>query len=180
MTCTVGIVKNGIAYIGADSGVFYDGEDQYYVTNRKKVIRKKFKHHEIIMGFAGDWKVWDLIEMWETQAIVYSPKKGTKHFLHKVLIPNLQEVLQKDKKLEFEYLIALEGEIYNVSSDYSVMPIPVSGHAIGSGAEPARGVLYYIHEQKINVDPEKLLKSALKAANKTVTTVKGPYHVINS
>jgi hypothetical protein len=62
------------------------------------------------------------------------------------------------------------------NADFSVLPVPAYGGAVGSGAESAKAVLYHCRATKLT--PNQKLKAALEAAEGTICSVKGPFEFV--
>ena len=89
-------------------------------------------------------------------------------------------VVEKDGQSTFgnsSYILALEGRLYYLESDFGVWEIKKNVAAIGAGREYALGALTMV-PKSLAKDPEKTLKKVLDAASEWSPWVIGPHSVI--
>lgn len=158
MSTVVGIVQDGIAYIGADSLATTD--DGY----RRNVgpIKKIFFHVPYLIGFIGSQRAAQLVMnhmKTPPPANVFDfPEMLLDLFKEKdcVIFDENQAVMQ-----QCNFLIGtFDGKMYEILCDFQMNEV-TQYTAIGSGAHFAFGSLYSTIDEK---DAKKRVKTAIKAA----------------
>ena len=177
MTCIVGLVHEGVVYIGGDSA----GVDGMSLTVRAD--EKVFQNGEFLMGFTTSFRMGQLLR--------YSLKPPRRHpdddinqFMVVTFTNAVRECLKAggyaSKEDEVEsggtFLVGYAGRLFTVDSDYQV-GIPEDGYAaVGSGQDIARGSLFATQGQD---DPRERVLTALRAAERFNAGVRGPFHVLS-
>ena len=180
MTCVVGWVGKETITIGADSRS----------TNERHSIRaradeKVFSNGDMIFGFAGSFRVGQLL-----RHALKIPKVSTKTepdaWMATVFIDKLREVLldggsmQDDNgRHEFgaQVLVGFRGRLYTIEQDFQVGRSTLNFEAVGSGADTALGAMWALRNS--NMDPEDLLSDALEAAEQFDGTVGRPFRFLS-
>lgn len=180
MTCIVALAdrKNKIVTMGADSAATTDTGSIVTLTRPKIFINNGY-----LFGCAGSVRMSQLLEFgW----LPPKPKKGaelagfmairfTDHLRH---LFKLGGFATKDSDAEYggRFLIAKQGRIFEVQSDYNVSEVACEYVSIGSGQELANGAMFAT--SATGWSPETRIEVALKAASEFCNTVRGPYNFL--
>lgn len=179
MTCVVGIVSGGRVYMGADTCAS-DGQ-----TKASHPRRKIFKiQDDMLIGCSGSFRVMDIIE--HRLKLPKHGKSSDQKYMHSI-VPNairrclvdwkfFETITEKDD-VEWDMLIGYNGHLYTMQNDYSILPAPARGTAIGSGAEAANAILFHYGSKKVT--PRYKLRSALEAAAATIVSVQKPFNFMD-
>ena len=73
------------------------------------------------------------------------------------------------------FLIGINGYLFKVQNEFSVLTNYEPFYAVGSGEIAAMAVLSYVIDNEKVFDPTNLIKNALETASKLVTTVSPPF-----
>ena len=176
MTCIVGLVHEGVVYIGGDSA----GVGGMSLTVRAD--EKVFRNGEFLMGFTTSFRMGQLLR--------YSLKPPRRHpaddinqYMVVDFIDAVRECLKaggyasKEKETEQggTFLVGYSGHLFTVDSDYQV-GIPEDGFAaVGSGQDIALGALFATQGQ---ATPRDRVLTALRSAERFNTGVRGPFHIL--
>lgn len=180
MTCIVGIIEDGITYLGGD-GLQLKGD------RKTRVDSKVYERGEFLIGGAGRGTVIDLL-FHSTNYVIPKDGQTIKDYFYNEFIPELRMVL-KDKgqihtedgkqSMETQFLIGYRGELVNILKDFGcgIDTQDTKYSAIGSGEEFALGSLY--STEAMGLDPEERIILALEAASEHHCTVGPPFEVIS-
>lgn len=179
MTCIAAVVKDGVVYMGGDTGgVDTDGGTIALFKDKKVFIRKGY-----LIGYAGSYTfgkllqhVFDLPDI--PPGLVSSD--SIEKFVNGVLMPSLRKQSKSmdlsTEELDFECLFGIKGHLYLVSNDWVALE-PDSGFlSVGSGQQVAIGSLYTTQTWK---DPVKRINAALTASEEYCTSVLGPFTILS-
>lgn len=183
MTCIVGLVDNGVVYIGADSL----GSNGYTKTvrNDRKVFKLKNGDNSIL-GFTTSFRMGQLL-MYADNLI---DKKDTLNINHEYLVtkfvPNVIKLFESNgygrnndgEKYGGTFLIGHKDRLYKIESDYQVEEAYYNFNACGSGEDFALGSLYSTINS--NLSPEQRVIYALKASSEFSTGVQPPFYIMNT
>ena len=175
MTCIVGLVHEGVVYMGGDSA----GVGGMSLTVRAD--EKVFQNGEFLMGFTTSFRMGQLLR--------YSLKPPRRHpddDIHQYMVVDfinaVRECLKSggyaSKGNEVEsggtFLVGYAGHLFTVDSDYQV-GIPEDGFAaVGSAEDIARGSLFATQGQ----EPRSRVLTALRSAERFNAGVRGPFHIL--
>ena len=175
MTCIVGLVHEGVVYIGGDSA----GVGGMSLTVRAD--EKVFQNGEFLMGFTTSFRMGQLLR--------YSLKPPRRHpddeinqFMVVTFTNAVRECLKAggyaSKKDDVEsagiFLVGYQGHLFEIESDYQV-GIPEDGYAaVGSAQDIARGSLFATQGQ----EPRSRVLTALRSAERFNAGVRGPFHIL--
>lgn len=188
MTVVAGIAKDGIVYIGADSIVASDGGSLI-----ARSAPKVFYLEPVILGFAGDLRVMDVIQYHLEFEIGEGEIFGTaEDFIHAELVPAMIKALREAEVLtdysprdmprlpHFPgvFLAGYGGEVFEISATLQVTRPLEQFIATGSGEDFAMGSMY--STRKEHYDPKVIVFEALKAAAEYQAFVGPPFGVISS
>lgn len=183
MTCVVGLVHEGIVYIGADSL----GSNGYTKTVRSD--KKVFKSKDLssgIYGFAGSYRMGQLLTYASGLLDSRDEQKINHEYLVTKFIPNVRSLFgsqgfEKNNSGEAEggmFLFGLKDKLYAIYSDYQVAESTHSYVSIGSGGYHAMGSLH--STEGLDLTPEERIIKALKAAQEFATGVEAPFFIMNT
>lgn len=181
MTLVMAIVQDGMSYIASDSL----GSDGFTKSINKN--RKIFLKDTMLIGGSGSFKQLQLIEH-----SFISPDRtideSTYEYMYKAFVPELTNFLKinnvithtrgVDSNDSSEFVFVLDGTIFVMQSDLSLLE-PVENFAcIGSGQYHALAVLKALKDGGLSVD--KMLKKALDITVELVVSVGGKLHTIKT
>ena len=175
MTCIVGLVHEGVVYIGGDSA----GVGGLSLTVRAD--EKVFRNGEFLMGFTTSFRMGQLLR--------YSLKPPRRHpddDINQYMVVDFVNAVRgclkaggyASKEDEVEsggtFLVGYAGHLFTVDIDYQV-GIPEDGYAaVGSGQDIARGSLFATQGQ----EPRSRVLTALRSAERFNAGVRGPFHIL--
>jgi len=141
MTTIVAMQGNTIATIGAESYTTY-GDRPFFHKDVKKIVRSG----KWLIAAAGDANACDLItNIWKPP----SPRgnKSLHNFVATTVIKSLRKMfadnnyVQQPKDDGFDLLLAINGEVFQITNDYTLLRTNTGIYGIGSGADYAVGAL---------------------------------------
>ncbi len=184
MTCIVGLLDNGVTYIGGDSCASGGWREQ--ILQQKKVFKLNDTPNAIL-GFSGTIRDLNLLQYAENLI----DKRDEPDIDHKYIvtkfIPNVIKLFnnnlrnQTDNGIsEFEsyFLLGYKNKLWLIESNYAVFETTDNYQAIGSGVNYALGSLYTTENSKLT--PIERIHLALQAASKFSTGVSAPFYIINT
>lgn len=141
MTTIVAVQGGTVATIGAESYTTY-GDRPYFHKDVKKIIRSG----RWLIAAAGDANACDLItNVWKPPT-----PRGNKNlydFVATNVIKSLRKMFadnnytQQPKDDGFDLLLAINGEVFQITNDYTLLKTSTGIYGIGSGADYAIGAL---------------------------------------
>jgi len=181
MTCIVAYEQDGVVWMGGDSA----GVDGYFITARGD--QKVFKNGEYLIGFTTSFRMGQLLRY------KFDPSPCPDWDLEKHMVTTFIDEVRKcftdngyDKKAEQgehlggQFLVATQGRIFQINSDFQVGWNSSPYNAVGCGAEVAHGALFALHDQYKTLDPELIVKTALEAAVAHSAGVRPPFVILNT
>lgn len=182
MTAIVGLVNDGIVWMGADS--FIGSDEEVDLMEESKIYRVG----PMIMADAGKLSPGQLIH-YKWTAPPY-PTKGTGDramiYLCRDVMPSLksfftEEGVEDEKDDEgnpegISILIGMEDRLFEINS-WGVTESRHKFAAIGSASDVARGSLYSTRNWK---NPENRILEALRASAALIPTVRRPWTVVTT
>jgi len=176
MTCIAALSINGTVYMAGDSA----GCDNVSVTLRadQKVFILK---NRFIIGFTTSFRMGQLLRFSLT---VPSQKKSQDdfQFMCTTFINAVKKCFKEGEYGEGqneteggEFLVGYKGILYKVQSDFQVEKSMEDYSACGAGEDFALGSFFSTN--KLNIEPEKRILCALKAAAKFSLSVKEPFYI---
>jgi ATP-dependent protease HslVU (ClpYQ) peptidase subunit len=183
MTCIIGLIHNGVTYIGADSL----GSNGHSKTVRKdKKVFKLQDSKNAIVGSCGSYRMCQLL-MYATGLIDSRDEPNIDHkYLVTKFIPNVIRLFDDgsygktyggEKEGGF-FLFGYKDRLYSIQSDYQVGESSLNYEAMGSGQDFALGSLATTEGGSLT--PVERIHLALKAATQFSTSVAPPFHIINT
>lgn len=183
MTCTIGLVHDGVVYMGADSlGSTYNTKK---VRNDKKVFHSK-DLDQCVYGFAGSYRMGQLL-MYAKGLLDSRDSKIIDHeYLVTRFVPNVRNLFkdqgfEKNNSGEAEggvFLLGLRDKLYGIYSDYQVAESSYNYIAMGSGELHAIGSLYTTQDSDLS--PQERIVKALMSAQEFAVGVEAPFYIINT
>lgn len=174
MTCIVGIVKDGVTYLGGDT-LGSNGHSGSEITG-SKVFHVEGKE-DIIIGYTTSFRMGQLLEF-STDLIeieAYESGKINREYLIRTFSKKLVELFKDfegfDEKEGGVFLIGIGDKLYEIQSDYSILENTDGYASCGSGEDFALGALKALED--FDIDPMVKLDMALKSASKFCTSVGG-------
>lgn len=183
MTCIVGLVNNGVTYIGADSL----GSNGVTKTLRKD--RKVFKLKDTpnaIIGFTSSFRMGHLL-MYATGLIDPRDEPNIDHeYIVTKFIPNTIKLFEdggysrnnSGEKWGGTFLLGYKDKLFKIEDDYQVGEMFNNYAACGSGEAFALGSL--MTTENMNLNPYERIRLALQAATKFAIGVEPPFYIINT
>ena len=183
MTTIAALQGDGFAIIGFDSRL--TREDGGRVYTLPKGNGKVVRNGEYLIGAAGDLRavnlLSDVIKLPSTEGVTGA--KLDKFFSQKV-IPVIRGCFEmngygKDGSHESEILIAVQGQVYEVGSNYDWNKDVSGVYGIGSGGDYAVGALHAVVEKDFSIDEGKnFIKLAIEISAKLDSGTGLPIHLI--
>ncbi len=182
MTCIVGLIHKGIAYLGGDAA----GTDSKGGNIAVRPHPKVFHRNDYIMGYTTSFRMGDLLEFIVPPPEVKAVDISLREHLITKWIPVLREKLKTEGFLEIDknkenagsFIVAYKGEICTVYDDLQVATVIEPYCSVGSGYSYALGAFYATKHQKLK--PKERVLLALGAAAFHNAFVREPFTVIES
>ena len=176
MTCIVGVVSDGVVYIGGDSCA---SNGYSWVTAGNS---KVFKVNNFLIGCTSSFRMIDLLR-YNLRLTRPHPEDSDDKFMRLAFVEDVRDCLKTGglAKKEFDretggnFLVGYKRKLYEVQVDYSVLNCPDWGSSVGSGESAARGSLWTTRDI---TDPQKRVLMALESAEAVVPSVRGPMIVL--
>lgn len=174
MTCIVGLVDGDRVWMGGDSA----GVSGLDITVRADT--KVFRNGELLIGFTNSFRMGQLL----AHRLVPPPRQAGQELFRYMVIDFVDAVRQvlKDggyahKSNEVEtggnFLVATEGRLFAIQSDYQVGEAMRGYHAIGCGADYALGSL----ASTAGLSAEERVRRALECAELFSGGVRAPFTI---
>ena len=185
MTCIVGLVHNGVTYIGADSL----GSTPYTkaVRKDKKVFHLK-NSDKVIIGAVHSFRMTQLLMFADNIIDERDIKDDLINYEYMVtkFIPNVIDLFEKNgfsridqnEKVGGRFLVGYKDRLFDIDTDFQVGENLCGYSALGSGSDFAMGSLYST-EGMID-DPITRIHMALQAATQFAVGVEPPFHILNT
>lgn len=174
MTTIVAVQYKDKCVIGADNQVT-DGTGRIY---RHSDMLKISKRGSFLIAGSGEVQPCDIAQhIWKPPVPTAADKKDVYHFVITKAMPSLREVLKtngynfdesndkSESTVRFNFLIAVCGELFDISEDLSVCRTDMGFYGVGNGAPYALGAL------KAGVS----IKKALEIASSFDAYTSGPF-----
>lgn len=172
MTTIVGIEKDGVVTLGADSQVT-DGNRKHNNLKMEKIT----KNNGYLIAGSGDSSACDILQhLFIPPVPSIIERKNLYIFMITKFVPEMRQCLKdndyepdaKDGDSGFQMLIAFDGELFDISNDFSVLLSGDGIYGVGSGSQFGIGALY------AGATVEEALN---KAANNDIYT-SGPFQIV--
>jgi ATP-dependent protease HslVU (ClpYQ) peptidase subunit len=177
MTCIVGLVENGVVYIGGDSSAV----SGWHLLLRKD--RKVFRVGDVLLGFTSSFRLGQLLRDTFRPPVVQEDE-DIERYMTTTFINAVRECLKEggfaQKKNEQEsagtFLVGFRGRLFRIADDYQVGETLHNYDAVGSGESVALGSLYTTAHFPTPLPPSTRIELALAAAEQHNIGVRGPFY----
>jgi ATP-dependent protease HslVU (ClpYQ) peptidase subunit len=179
LTCIVGLVHDGNAYLGGDSA----GCSGWDLTVRADP--KVFVNGSYVMGFTTSFRMGQLLRYSFTP-----PEPDYVNDLHRFMCTAFTDSLrqclkdggwaekEKEREAGGTFLVGTHGRLFIFNADYQAGEPADPYAAVGCGAGYALGALHATEGR--GMKPEKRLDAALTAAERFSNGVRGPFTHVNT
>ena len=177
MTAIVGLVDDGVVYIGGDSATT-DG----WLNQSTMAGSKVFERSDFLFGVAGSIRALQLVEHkfqipWcpvevpcETYMVTQFLDSMRECFLDSGYLKKQHE----EEEMDSAFLIGHEGKLFTLHVDFALVENNRGYAAIGSGAEIAQGAMYATADRD-DLTPKERIRIALRAAEQHNAGVRRPF-----
>lgn len=173
MTTIVGVQHDHYCEIHADSRVTDDNGRIYSHPDMMKFARRG----PLIIAGSGEVLPCDVAQnIWNPPKLTENDKQNIYRFMITKVMPSLRDTLSKNgynfdepkekDAVRFHFIIACNGELFDVDQELSITRDESGIYAVGSGASYALGALH------AGADPEE----ALEIASKLSAFTAPPFH----
>ncbi len=184
MTCIVGIIdkKTQSMILGGDAC----GSNGYSYSIRKD--SKIFKKGNILMGFTSSFRMGNILR-YKLEIPSHPKSMGIFRYMNTLFIDAVKKVLKEDAYARVDknterggtFLVAFKGRLFCIYDDYQVSERVDTINACGSGELVALGTMSTLLDSNSgNLNPKKILRLGLRAAESQILSVKGPFNYIKS
>lgn len=192
MTAIVGFTdkKNKVTWIGSDS-LGSNGFSKAVQSNPK--CFHNYTLENVIMGSTSTFRHIDLLKYSDNlfpeidKYKLASKEIEIEHkYMVKTFIPNLITLFQQNIYSELDrdkganFLIGVDGKLFQIQPDYSVLEAKDGYDAVGCGEYAALGSLYSTTKYCPKFTPVQHITAALESAEKNCCGVQRPFHIINT
>ena len=178
MTCIVGLVEQGVVYLGADSLGCAEWNSRVLAMETPKVFRRG----PFLFGVTGSLRWGQLLQY----KLVIPGQDETPDMAYMVgtVLDAIRQCLKENGFAQIENsqetggvcLIGYKGKLYSVDDDYGVLVTVDDFAALGCGDMPALGALMAL----TGMEPRERLMRALEISAYFSAGVGGPFHIISS
>ena len=176
MTCIVGLVVEGIVYIGGDSA----GVSGLNLNVRKD--SKVFKNGNFLIGYTSSFRMGQILRYKFSPPNYYSDKEVYEYMVA-VFVEEIRKcfknygyaTVQNNQESGGAFLVGFKNRLFRIESDYQVCENVLPFDAVGCGAEFARGSLYTSTDK-----PKNRILKALQAAQEFSAGVREPFIIKNT
>lgn len=178
MTCIVGLVHEGIVYMGGDSAAI--DTDTLDVVSR--LDEKVFMNDEMMMGFTSSFRMGQLLR-YALTVPDHPSRKDSMAYLVTDFVDAVRGLFHEKGYLTKEneqesggsFLLGYRGELFVIEEDFQVARHKDGYAAIGCGMSYALGSLHSTHTC---LDPFERIRMALDAASHFSAGVQPPYTIL--
>ncbi|NBU69892.1 MAG: hypothetical protein EBS53_00290 [Bacteroidetes bacterium] len=182
MTCIVAIEHEGVVHLGSDS--FLGG-----AFTRDHLARPKFftKGPRFSIAFAGGLRGAQIVE----HDLVFRKKKRTEDEESYLVLEVAKKLHTGFKRVganivdegkveshDSNFLVCINGKVFVIQDDYSVIRSSHGFAAIGAGQDFALGALSCLFSHVPDMPPKEKVRTALEVAAEFSPQVCGPFHII--
>lgn len=173
-------------WLGADTGAYdSDGGGEVLMTNTAKVWR----WDDFAFGTAGSYRALQILHRYLPDPelrMQFHASSSVEDFMVMRLVPAIKDLFETHSygtqiNGESEHgstlLLGARGKLFALYSDYAVLQIRSSYHAIGVGGPAALGAMHIL-TRNTRLRPETILERALEAAGAHCAYVRGPFTIV--
>ena len=176
MTCIVGLVQEGVVYIGGERGT---SDNDVIISMATPKVRQR---GDWVYGYAGSIGIGQLLDI--TPLPVLEENDDVFFVLRTTVVEELKDIIDKYSEPQSDrdtsWLIGARGRLFELNhTDWSV--VEVNHTAIGSGGNYALGSLHtsgYVDDNELTIVPEVRMALALSAAISYSPTCLGPVDIL--
>lgn len=181
MTCIVGIVDRGRAYIGADSAAASEWEVRATAIPKAFKVTTKDPARPLLIGYTTSFRMGQILEY--HLKVPDQDRKDDLGYMVRQFIPAVRECLKEHGFTRIEnsveeggqFLVGYCGVIYEIAPDFQVNVFEDEFAACGCGAPYALGALEVMQDSM----PDIRIVRALEVAAHFSGGVKAPFRVIS-
>jgi ATP-dependent protease HslVU (ClpYQ) peptidase subunit len=147
VTTIVAVQSNDGVLFGADSQVTAANGRKYSATRMVKICER----NGYIIAGSGECAPCDIAQhIWSPPIPTAKDKRDLYHFMIAKVIPSLKQCFKDndykvnpdDDETAFSFLIALDGELFEIADDFSISLDDSGFYGVGSGSSYAIGALH--------------------------------------
>ena len=182
LTCIVGLVQDGVVYMGGDSAGVNDSFDLRVQKNPKVfVVDGRF-----IIGFTNSFRMGQLLQY--SLKVPWQKKSQDDYgYMCTTFINAVRKCFEKggfmgedddddDRETGGTFLVGYRGRLFTVEEDFQVSEYLYSCAAVGCGEDYAMGALFVT--ERLGSPPEERIRLALEAAAHFSAGVHPPFVII--
>jgi len=177
MTCVVGLVeRSGVVWMGGDTL----GSNGHYIIQRRDP--KVFRRGSYLIGYTSSFRMGNLLR-YEGTLPEWSQNGYTlPEFMVREFVPVVRQLLKDSGYAEIvnnqefggTFLVAVAGELFEISNDFQVGQPSDAYAAIGGGREVALGAMFAAAGQS----PRTRIEMALRASERFTAGVRRPFTIL--
>jgi ATP-dependent protease HslVU (ClpYQ) peptidase subunit len=166
MTTIIGVQYNDKCVIAADNQVTSDGGRKYNHPDMKKIAQRG----AFLIAGSGEVQPCDVVQhMWNPPKVTLKDAEDIYHFMIVKAMPSLRKCLTdngyefnegksegKSDDARFNFIMAINGELFDIADDLSVIRSADGIYGVGSGSSYAIGALH------AGAKPQKAIEIACK------------------
>lgn len=176
MTCIVGLVEDGVIYMGGDSAAVGG------LSIETRADPKVFVNGPMIFGFTSSFRMGQLLQ-YALQIPEQLPSKTDMAYLVTDFMDAIRALYQnhgfmgksEDREDGGTFLLGYRGTLYKVGDDFQVACVAHPYDAVGCGGDIALGALHAMTGMK-RAPPAKI-RAALAASAEFSAGVRPPFYV---
>lgn len=187
MTCIIGYLdkQNDCVWMGCDS-LGSNGYSKAVESTAKAFHNDIMKN--VVIGGTTTFRHLDLLRYSDKlfeKLEVYEPihidhKYMVTKFIPRIIILFKEGILhENDKDKGASFIVGIDGKLFEIQNDYSVLEPKDGMCAVGCGCTAAMGSLYTTRDNELLSIPDKISK-ALEAAEHLLCGVQRPFRIINT
>ncbi len=177
MTCIVGLLDGGRAYLGGDSA----GASNWFSIERKD--EKVFRNGPFLMGFTDSFRMGQLLR-YAFNPPERQPEEPVYRYMVTTFINAVRDCLkaggyakrENEQESSGVFLVAYQGRLFMIDNDYQVAEAACGYNVVGCGRDLAFGALYATRGQS----PKERVLVALQAAAEFSNGVRPPFVILES
>lgn len=178
MTCIVGLVEDGVVYMGGDSAAVGG------LSIETRADSKVFVNGPMIFGFTSSFRMGQLLQ-YALKVPTHYPDKSDMAYLVTDFVDAIRALYREHgfmgKANEREdggtFLLGYRGTLYTVHDDFQVSRMLHRYAAVGCGASIALGALHALDMVGTKRTAPNKLRSALAASEAFSAGVRAPFYV---
>jgi hypothetical protein len=179
MTCIAGIAKDGIVHMSGDSAACSDWDV------RVEAGSKVFQNGAFLIGYTTSFRMGQVLR-YAAGFTEPTPGRNLTEFMVSTFITEVMTALKlngvttvdKGRAVGGQFLVGVNGHLFAIESDFSVLENPSGEMAVGVGADYAMGSMF--STRGLIDDPKKRLEIALAAASTFSMGVRPPVNTVST